>query len=67
MQFLVEVPEKKGRLMKEILESISFAEVTELGKGSRRLRNLMEAIIELRDIDAGKRKAIPLKKVLDEL
>lgn len=68
MQFLVNVPDKKARLMQDILESISFAEVAPLTTGkAKHLRNLLEAIDELHAIKAGKRKAVPLKKVLDEL
>jgi hypothetical protein len=67
MQFLVEVPEKKGKLMREILESINFAEVTPLGKGSKRFRKLLGALMAVREIEAGRKKGIPLKKALDGL
>ena len=68
MQFLVNVPDKKARLMQGILESISFAQTVPLTKGkAQRVMNLLEAIAELHEIKAGRRKAIPLKQALDEL
>jgi hypothetical protein len=68
MQFLVNVPDKKAKLMREILESISFASVVPLTKGKgQRIMNLVEAIAELNEIKAGRRKAIPLKEALDAI
>ena len=53
--------------MREILESIDFAEVTPLGKGSKRFRKLLGALMAVREIEAGRKKGIPLKKALDGL
>ncbi len=68
MDFLVSVPKDKAKLMQGLLESISFAKVMPLTKGkAQRVSNMLEAIAELHEIKQGRRKAVPMKRVLDEL
>ncbi len=68
MQFLVNVPDKKAKLMQDILESISFVKVVPLDKGKgQRMRNLIEAVAELHEVNAGRRKATPLKEAVNAL
>lgn len=68
MEFLVSVPKDKAKLMQGLLESISFAKVLPLTKDkTQRVSNMLEAIAELNEIKLGRRKAVPMKQVLDEL
>lgn len=54
--------------MQDILESISFVKVVPLDKGKgQRMRNLIEAVAELHEVNAGRRKATPLKEAVNAL
>jgi len=68
MKIILDVPANKAQLMLELLSSISFVKVAPLSKEkARRVDDLIEAMSEIREIKAGKRKGKSLDKLLDEL
>ena len=68
MKIILDVPANKAQLMLELLSSISFGKVAPLSKEkARRVDDLIEAMSEIREIKAGKRKGKSLDKLLDEL
>ncbi len=68
MDYLLEVPKEKQAFLEELLRGFPFIKAKKLSAAkAERMRDLLEAVEEIRDIEAGKRKPRSAKAMLREL
>jgi hypothetical protein len=68
MDYLLEVPKEKQAFLEELLRGFPFIKAKKLSAAkAERMRDLLEAVEEIRDIEAGKRKPRSVKALLREL
>lgn len=68
MDYLLEVPKEKQAFLEELLRGFPFIKAKKLSmQKAERMRDLLEAVEEIRDIEAGKRKPRSMKALLREL
>lgn len=68
MDYLLEVPKEKQAFLEELLRGFPFIKAKKLSmQKAERMRDLLEAVEEIRDIEAGKRKPRSMKALLRDL
>jgi len=68
MDYLLEVPKEKQAFLEELLRGFPFIKAQKLSaEKAERMRDLLEAVAEMKDIEAGKRKPRSMKALLREL
>ena len=68
MDYLLEVPKEKQAFLEELLSGFPFIKAKKLSvEKAERMRDMLEAVEEIRDIEAGKRKPRSMKALLREL
>ena len=68
MKVLLEIKEKKVAFVMELLSNFKFVKVKEPALGKHKvLEELKEAVEEVKQIKAGKKKGQPLSELLNEL
>jgi hypothetical protein len=68
MDYLLEVPKEKQAFLEELLRGFPFIKAKKLSAGkAERMRDMLEAVEEIRDIEAGKRKPRSMKALIREL
>ena len=68
MDYLLEVPKEKQAFIEELLRSFSFIKTQKLSaEKAERMRDLIDAVEEIKEIEAGKRKPRSMKALLREL
>ncbi|WP_346237929.1 hypothetical protein ABDK00_002500 [Niabella insulamsoli] len=75
MKILIEIPDDKAPALMEVLNDISYVKTSvppsekkkKKQKESRLLRELRQAVEEVKLIEAGKKKGRPARELLDEL
>lgn len=68
MNYLLEVPEEKQAFLEELLGAFPFIKTKKLSaEKAERMKNLVEAIDEIKEIEVGKRKPRSMKSLLREL
>ena len=68
MKVLLEIKEKKAAFVMELLSNFKFVKVKEPALGKHKvLEELKEAVEEVKQIKAGKKKGQPLSELLNEL
>ncbi len=68
MDYLLEVPKEKQAFLEELLRGFPFIKAKKLSvEKAERMRDMLEAVEEIRDIEAGKRKPRSMKALLREL
>jgi hypothetical protein len=68
MDFILSVPEKRIALLKELLRNNPFLKARPISKEkAERVNDMLDAIQELKDIEAGKSKPRSMKALLREL
>ena len=68
MKLLVEVPEDKASFFLELLQQLPFVKSKKVGKEEEKFyEGLREAVEEVNQIKAGKKKGKPLVEFLNEL
>ncbi len=68
MDYLLDVPKEKQAFLEELLRGFPFIKAKKLSmQKAERMRDLLEAVEEIRDIEAGKRKPRSMKALLREL
>jgi len=68
MDYLLEVPKEKQAFIEELLRALPFVKTKKLSpEKAERMRDLIDAVAELKEIEAGKRKARSMKTLLREL
>ncbi len=67
MLILLDVPDRKAKLVKGLLKTIHEAKIVPLTKSKAlQIGRLLEAIAAVNEIKQGRRNAVPLQQVLDE-
>lgn len=67
MKLLLEIKDNKAAFILELLKNFKFVKTKPLTpESAQELEDLKDAVEELNQIKAGKKKAIPLNKFLDE-
>ena len=68
-QLILNVPDDKYKFVLELVKNMDFMKVVEEKEPTKKeiLQGLKEAVVELNEIKAGKRKAKSLKDFLNEL
>ena len=68
MNYLLEVPKEKQAFLEELLHGFPFIKARKLSpEKAEHLRDMVEAIEEIKDIEAGKHKPRTMKSLLREL
>jgi len=68
MYYLLEVPKNKQAFLEELLRGFPFIKARKLSpEKAERMRDMIEAVTEMQQIEAGKRKARSMKALLREL
>ena len=68
MKVLLDIKDSKAASLLEVLRGLSYVKTEPLsGEKSRLIKNIKEAVEEMKLIRAGKLKARPVKELLDEL
>ena len=68
MDYLLEVPKEKQAFLEELLRGFPFIKAKKLTvEKAERMRDMLEAVEEIKDIEAGKRKPRSMKALLREL
>lgn len=68
MNYIVEVPKSKQAFLEELLRSFSFVKARRISAvKAERVNDMLDAIVEIRDIESGKRKPRSMKTLLREL
>jgi hypothetical protein len=69
MKLLIEVKDSKAAFLLELLRSLPFVKVKETVNDEREtvLEGIREAVEEMKEIKAGRKKGRPLSDLLDEL
>lgn len=68
MKILIDIPDAKASFFMELLKNFKFVKARQLTPYSAEvLENLKEAVEEVNQIKAGKKKAQPLSEFLSEL
>jgi hypothetical protein len=68
MDYLLEVPKEKQAFLEELLRGFPFIKAKKLSaEKAERMHDLLEAVAEMKDIEAGKRKPRSMKALLREL
>jgi len=68
VDYLLEVPKEKQAFLEELLRGFPFIKAKKLSmQKAERMRDLLEAVEEIRDIEAGKRKPRSMKALLRDL
>jgi hypothetical protein len=68
MNYIVEVPEKKQAFLEELLRSFKYVKARRISKvKAERVNDMLDAIAEIGEIEAGKRKPRTVKALLREL
>ena len=68
MDYLLEVPKEKQAFIEELLRSFSFIKTQKLSaEKAEQMRDLIDAVEEIKEIEAGKRKPRSMKALLREL
>lgn len=68
MNYLLEVPKEKQAFLEELLRAFPFIKTRKLSvEKAERMKDLVEAIDEIKEIEAGKRKPRSMKSLLREL
>lgn len=68
MDYLLEVPKEKQAFLEELLRGFPFIKAKKLSPvKAERMRDMVEAIDEMKAIEAGKRKPRSMKALLREL
>ena len=68
MNYILTVPDKRKDILEELLESMPFLKARAISKGkAERVNDMLDAIEELKAIEAGKRKPRSMKALLREL
>ncbi|HRP00610.1 MAG TPA: hypothetical protein PLN54_14350 [Flavobacteriales bacterium] len=68
MDYLLEVPKEKQAFLEELLRGFPFIKARKLSaEKAERMRDMLEAVEEIKAIEAGKRKPRSMKALLREL
>ena len=68
MKILIDIPDNKAASLMDVLKSISYVKAKPLtDEKALLMREIREAVQELKLIRQGKLKGIPAKQLLDEL
>ncbi|MCB0766249.1 MAG: hypothetical protein KDB95_03470 [Flavobacteriales bacterium] len=68
MDYLLEIPKKKQAFLEELLRGFPFIKAKKLSTvKAERMRDMVEAVEEIKAIEAGKRKPRSMKALLREL
>lgn len=68
MDYLLEVPKNKQAFLEELLRGFPFIKTRKLSaEKAERMRDMIDAIAEMQEIEAGKREPKSMKALLREL
>jgi len=68
MDYLLEVPKERQAFIEELLRALPFVRTKKLSpEKAERMRDLIDAMAEVEEIEAGKRKVRSMKALLREL
>ncbi|MBX2984332.1 MAG: hypothetical protein WBB32_07890 [Flavobacteriales bacterium] len=68
MDYLLEVPKEKQAFIEELLRAFPFIKTRKLSaEKAERMRDMIDAVVEIKEIEAGKRKPRSMKALLREL
>lgn len=68
MNYLLEVPKEKQAFLEELLRGFPFIKTRRLSaEKAERMGDMIEAVAEIKEIEAGKRKPRSMKALLREL
>lgn len=68
MDYLLEVPKEKQAFIEELLRAFPFIKTRKLSaEKAERMRDLIDAVVEIKEIEAGKQKPRSMKALLREL
>jgi hypothetical protein len=68
MDYLLEVPKEKQAFLEELLRGFPFIKARKISAGkAERMRDMIEAVSEIKEIEAGKSKPRSMKALLREL
>ena len=68
MDYLLEVPKEKQAFIEELLRAFPFIKTRKLSaEKAERMRDMIDAVVEIKETEAGKRKPRSMKALLREL
>ncbi len=68
MDYLLEVPKEKQAFIEELLRAFPFIKTRKVSaEKAEHMRDMIDAIAEIKEIESGKRKAGSMKALLREL
>ncbi|MGB6047933.1 MAG: hypothetical protein WBG34_10090 [Flavobacteriales bacterium] len=68
MDYLLEVPKEKQAFIEELLRAFPFIKTRKLSaEKAERMHDLIDAVVEIKEIEAGKQKPRSMKALLREL